>query len=237
MGISISHFDLPRDSTAEDESHEETRYAELPEVLHTHDMSYFDWAKIFWQRVGGGKTRLKGSLANSLFFHRLLASPKSGTATVLLYVPIYFLRSIAIQQFLCRDQQWPFYLVVERCENVQEDDRLRKYRPRNDFCISHSNLPRLLVEVNSTSSISDPEDHTRMLLMGAFVVRFANKFVSAFQEKKDFVLCAIYIGDQGEVTRNILFEQCGKVCCAFSSRTQTRRLSSHRYTTRQRYLR
>jgi hypothetical protein len=46
-----------------------------------------------------------------------------------------------------------------------------------------------------------------MLLMGAAVVRFANKFLDAFEKEKNFVLCALFIFDNGDATRFILFQQ------------------------------
>lgn len=87
----------------------------------------------------------------------------------------------------------------------EEEEELRKYCPRSDFLILQSGLPRLLVEVNSTAQNLWPPDLVRMLTTGAFIVRFANKFVSTFKEK-DFVLCAIFIWDTGEVDRYTLFQ-------------------------------
>jgi len=46
-----------------------------------------------------------------------------------------------------------------------------------------------------------------MLTTGAFIVRFANKFVSAFSQEKSFVLCAIFIWDNGGATRYTLYQQ------------------------------
>jgi hypothetical protein len=47
----------------------------------------------------------------------------------------------------------------------------------------------------------------RMLLMGAAVVRFANKFLNAFQNEQNFVLCALFIHEDGEVIRYTLFQE------------------------------
>ena len=63
--------------------------------------------------------------------------------------------------------------------------------------ISHSSLPRLLVEVNSTSIDVWPMGLVRMLATGAFIVRFANRFLKPFCGEKNFVLCAIFIWDNG----------------------------------------
>ena len=81
------------------------------------------------------------------------------------------------------------------------------HTPRSDFLISKSNLPRLIVEINSTPSREWPPDLIRMLLMGAAVVRFANNFLEAFKEQKNFVLCAAFIYDEGTATRYTLFQK------------------------------
>jgi hypothetical protein len=72
----------------------------------------------------------------------------------------------------------------------QRKEQLRQHSPRSDFFISNAALPRLLVEVNSTSIVSNPPDLVRMLIMGAYIVRFANNFVRAFQGQKNFVVAA-----------------------------------------------
>jgi hypothetical protein len=79
----------------------------------------------------------------------------------------------------CKDKQ-PVY------------EQLRQYQPRSDLLVLKPNLPRLLVEVNSKPQKEWPEDLVRMLLLGGAIVRFANKFVDRFMEKKNFVLFAIY---------------------------------------------
>jgi len=100
-----------------------------------------------------------------------------------------------------------------KCETLQPvNEQIRKYRPCSDFLISKSDLPRLLVEVNSTSTHSWPLDLVQMLLMGAAVVRFANKFLNAFRDGKSFVLCALYVRADGVATRFTLFQDGQKVC-------------------------
>jgi len=94
--------------------------------------------------------------------------------------------------------------VVVKCEGAKKPC---KYCPRNDFLISHSSLPRLLVEVNSTPGNEWPDDLIRMFATGAFIVRFANTFVSPFSQEKNFVLCAIFIWETGIATRYTLFQQ------------------------------
>lgn len=58
-----------------------------------------------------------------------------------------------------------------------------------------------------------------MLLTGAAVVRFANNFVKAFQEEKNFVLCAPFIYDDGNATRFTLFQKQNNqaVCCVLDT--------------------
>jgi len=94
-----------------------------------------------------------------------------------------------------------------KCEGVELDE-LRKYCPRSDFLIANSNLPRLFVEVNSTSANAWPMYPIWMLVTGASIIRFANKFVSAFREK-NFAVCAFFIWHYGLATRYTLFHQQG----------------------------
>ena len=108
-------------------------------------------------------------------------------------------------------------LIVQCAANVPDDD-LRVYNPRSDFLLAKSTLPRLLVEVNSISTTMDwPEDRIRMLLSGASIVRFTNKFLRTFQEDKKFVLVAIFIRQNGEAIRHTLFQRANvpSVCCTF----------------------
>ena len=72
--VAGSYFEPPKDSIAGDESHEETRYVEPSEVIHTAQVSIYHWKKA-WQSVGLDKCPLKGSLANQIFFCPLFLSP------------------------------------------------------------------------------------------------------------------------------------------------------------------
>ena len=58
-------------------------------------------------------------------------------------------------------------------------------------------------------------DLIRMLLEGAAIVRFANTFLNAFRQAKNFVLCAIFIWNNGAATRYTLFQRQNghEVCC------------------------
>jgi hypothetical protein len=98
---------------------------------------------------------------------------------------------------------------------VERQGEFRQYQPRSDFLFSNSALPRLLVEVNSTSTHQWPMDLVRMLTTGAFIVRFANQFLNAFKAQSNFVLCAIFIWGNGDAVRYTLFQKGNdrKVCC------------------------
>jgi hypothetical protein len=125
---------------------------------------------------------------------------------------------IAIYRRLYRGKQpWPIHLIM-KCEPISDEkEQLGKFRPRSDLLVSKSSLPRLLVEVNSKPQKEWPEDLVRMLLLGGAIVRFANKFVDRFMEKENFVLLAIYIWENGEVSRYSLFqEQDGAGVCWIS---------------------
>lgn len=124
----------------------------------------------------------------------------------------YFLSLIAIYHGFCSNKDWPLCVVVKRNngedgEEDGEDGELRKYKPRNDYQILIPFLPGLLVEVNSTQEVSWPMDLIRMLTTGAYIVRLANKVIPAFREERNFVLCAIFIWDDGDLRRHVLFQQ------------------------------
>jgi hypothetical protein len=104
---------------------------------------------------------------------------------------------------------------VKRDDDDEDRGEFRKYKPRSDYLISISSLPRLLVEVNSTQAASSPTDEIRMLTTGAYIVRLANSVVPAFKQEKNFVLCAIFVWDNGEASRYVLFQQIDddRVCC------------------------
>ena len=80
-----SYFELS-DSIAQDESHEETRYADRLEVHTVCHVSLFDW-ETAWKPEGFNQYGypLRHS-ADSIFFDPLVyapATPKDGTATAL----------------------------------------------------------------------------------------------------------------------------------------------------------
>jgi hypothetical protein len=106
-------------------------------------------------------------------------------------------------------ESWPFRLIAKRAD-IPSHREIRQYKPRSDLIILQSNLPRLLVEVNSHPKKLWPENLIRLLVQGASVVRFANKFVEKFKRKKDFVLFAMYVWDNAKITRYALFQEPNK---------------------------
>jgi hypothetical protein len=106
------------------------------------------------------------------------------------------------------DEQWPFTLIT-KCQSDREKQH-REFQPHSDFLVSKSDLPRLLVEVHSKPKQRWPEDLVRMILCGAFVVRMANMFLDRFIKEKNFVLFAMYIWEDGKVTRYSLFQKLGE---------------------------
>ena len=45
------------------------------------------------------------------------------------------------------------------------------------------------------------------MLQGASIVRFANSFLDAYKEKKNFVFVAVFIGDTGVADRYFMFQK------------------------------
>src|SRR5712672_804192 len=100
----------------------------------------------------------------------------------------------------------PFHLIAQRVDIQGRNDRLRKYHSHSDFLISKFNLPRMLVRVDSTPRRQWPTDLIRLLLEGATIVRFANTFLEAFRHARNFILCAVFIWDNGSAIRYTLFQ-------------------------------
>jgi hypothetical protein len=195
----------PDEFTFESESHRHVDRFEATHLKYVADGRH--WER-FWE--GGLGITLKGPLMNGIFFQffALAASETSRTSTVSLYALTCLPLLIMIYRRLYRgNQSWPFNLIV-KCETIQnENEQLRRFQPRSDLLVSKSTLPRLLVEVNSKPRKDRPEDLVRMLVTGAAIVRFANRFLDAFMVDKNFVLFAIYIWDDGRVTRYSLFQE------------------------------
>ena len=69
---------------------------------------------------------------------------------------------------------------------IQVEKTSFTYKPRSDFLVLKHHLPRMAVEVNSHPPGSEPSDLYRLMLQGACLVRFANKFLDPYKEKKIF---------------------------------------------------
>jgi hypothetical protein len=78
---------------------------------------------------------------------------------------------------------------------------------KNDFLVQKFHLPRLAVEVNSYAPGRPAVDHHRLMLQGASIVRFANTFLDAYQEKRNFVFVAIFISAVGLADRYFMFQK------------------------------
>jgi hypothetical protein len=85
--------------------------------------------------------------------------------------------------------------------------QLRTFKPRNALVILKSTLPRLLVDVQSTRDDDAPPELARMLLEGAAIVRFANMSLDTFKAKKDFILVAVFVWQDGRVFQYSLFQR------------------------------
>jgi hypothetical protein len=84
-------------------------------------------------------------------------------------------------------ESWPLHLII------RVGIKYFTYTPRSDFLVLKYGLPRVAVEVNSTSPGTDLVDRHRLLVQGASIVRFANGRLSAYQTKKNYIFMAIYI--------------------------------------------
>ncbi|KAN0127875.1 hypothetical protein V8E53_014322 [Lactarius tabidus] len=106
---------------------------------------------------------------------------------------------------------WPFQLVMKVGEALEEESDSSKdmghftYRPRSDFLILNSTFPRVAVEVNSHSPGRPPADRYRMVIQGASVVRYANTYLDAYKDERNFIFMIIFIDGTGEVNRDLLY--------------------------------
>ncbi|KAH9160311.1 kinase-like domain-containing protein [Lactarius sanguifluus] len=64
----------------------------------------------------------------------------------------------------------------------------------------------MAVEVDSNSSDRPAEDHHRLMLQGASVVRFANT-LDTYKNEKNFVFVAIFISSTGQADRYVLYQK------------------------------
>lgn len=88
------------------------------------------------------------------------------------------------------------------------------YRPRSDFLILKSDLPRVAVKTGSNSPGRAAMDHQCLMLQGASIIRFANTYLEAYKEKRDFVFVAIFISDVGQADRYLIYQtKCSDTVC------------------------
>ncbi|KAI9512458.1 hypothetical protein F5148DRAFT_1373161 [Russula earlei] len=185
----------PEESISEGRSlgkREVPRQAQGDEMSHVVYIMSYKWPN-HQQRQQNRNDAFKGRVAQMIFFGKF-------------YYYVQGQRTITAH---LGHEPWPFDLIV-KCETEPGPTRFRKYTPRSAFLLSKSRLPRLLVEVDSTPRVYDdpdrkPVDLVRILLAGAAVVRFANKFLESFKGR-DFVLVAVYITSKGEASRYTIFQ-------------------------------
>ncbi|KAI9511686.1 hypothetical protein F5148DRAFT_1009184 [Russula earlei] len=176
----------PEELTSEGRSHE----GETAREAGVIEMAHITYLRIDWEHFWSPRS-FKENHTNMMLFPPLVLCARGVKKT-----------NVTLGR-----NSWPFHLGM-RCEdpNIQnENDRLCKFRPRSDCLITKSNLPRLIVEVNSASG-SDPVDRTRLLVEGAAVVRLANRFLDAFKKEESFVLIAIYIWPTAIASQYFMFQ-------------------------------
>ncbi|KAH9045225.1 hypothetical protein EDB85DRAFT_2270263 [Lactarius pseudohatsudake] len=104
-------------------------------------------------------------------------------------------------------ESWPFSFVIKVGEVYHT------YRPKSDFLALKFDLPRMAVEVNSTSPGQSAVDQ-HLMIQGASIVRFANTTLDTYKNEKNFVFVAIYISGNGQADRYVLYQRKGsdEVC-------------------------
>jgi hypothetical protein len=100
---------------------------------------------------------------------------------------------------------WPFLLVMKV---VRQFHYMCNFQ--SDFLVLKDRLPRLAV----IADIPPPEDgpaegYCRLMLQGACVVRFANTYLEAYKDERNFVFMAIFIDDFGYADRYLLYQTKG----------------------------
>jgi hypothetical protein len=80
------------------------------------------------------------------------------------------------------------------------------YRPTSDFLIHKLYLPRVAVKIGSDSRSRNAMDYHFLMLQGASIVRFANTYLEAYKEEKDFIFVAIFISDVGQADRYLIYQ-------------------------------
>jgi hypothetical protein len=111
------------------------------------------------------------------------------------------------------------------------------YRPRSDFLILNSTFPRVAVEVNSHSPGRPPADRYRMVIQGASVVRYANTYLDAYKDERNFIFMIIFIDGTGEVNRDLLYQTETSNTVSMNFLYDTIKLISRRYIARKKVSR
>ena len=120
-------------------------------------------------------------------------SRSKGTARI---VGVAIVLSICSGGYICCSRgNWPFGLTV----TVESEEKTKyRYTPRSDFHVSVDGLVHLMVEVQSER---DEKDRYRMLLQSACAARVGRKIYG-----RPFIVMALYIQNNGIVTRYLLFQ-------------------------------
>jgi hypothetical protein len=78
---------------------------------------------------------------------------------------------------------------------------------RSDFLVLKFGLPRLAVVAELPPPEGESADgYCRLMLQGACIVRFANTYLEAYKDERNFVFTAIYIDYVGDATRFLLYQ-------------------------------
>ncbi|KAJ8509387.1 hypothetical protein ONZ45_g8431 [Pleurotus djamor] len=184
-----------RRSRSEDSMQDDEGLPSSQDILRTSLLDHLNYLRRdfrrFWCDTSMPDGRLKEMLGNSMFFHGLTISVAPGSQ---------------VKPKL--NQPWPFRLIIAMHPSPTYP-QLRSFQPRSDFALLRDNLPRLIVEINSTGGKVNPTfppDYIRMLLCGASLVRFANQHLDAYRARKTFVLVAIFMHNEGTVDWHTMFQ-------------------------------
>ncbi|KAH9003132.1 kinase-like domain-containing protein [Lactarius hatsudake] len=162
------------------------------EVIHVGQISSLYFGEHWELRNNGNTTLFKECDANWLFFYAITLQIKSRPSSITPRL------SVKLSQ-----ESWPFELIIK------VDELYHVYKPKSDFLVLKSDLPRMAVEVNSTLLGQSAVDHHRMMIQGASVVRFANTTLDTYKTEKNFVFVAIYISGNGQADRYLLYQKKG----------------------------
>ncbi|KAH9064005.1 hypothetical protein EDB87DRAFT_1681132 [Lactarius vividus] len=172
------------------------------EVFHLGQISSLYRAKHWETRKNRNTRPFKECDANWLFFYTIANYIDSHPSRVATDGTLRLSAKLG-------QESWPFSLVVKVGEVYHT------YKLKSDFLVLKFDLPRMAVEVNSTSPGQSAVDYHRLMIQGASVVRFANTTLDTYKKEKNFVFVAIYISGNAEADRYVLYQRKGsdKVYC------------------------